>query len=327
MSADDLFLLAFLVALGLAVFLLEWGLVRSFFGVEERRERALKRRLEQVGQAQSVIEAGAPVRQHAGGQDSRLNRALASSSLTRGLPLLAEQAGMRRPLSALVFASVALGVTAVIVVWLLLRSPLPSLLAGIGAATIPWIRLVAKRAQRLRAFDEQLPDALDIIVRALKAGYPFDAALQVVAEELPDPVAEEFAITSADLNYGVTLKQALEGLLQRVPSLPLRAFVTAVVIQRETGGNLAEILSKISSVIRGVFRFQRRVRTLSAEGRLSIGILAAVPLVLGIAMIVMFPDLISELFTNPVGRQLMVICTAMFIVGYIWARRIVRIDV
>jgi Flp pilus assembly protein TadB len=181
--------------------------------------------------------------------------------------------------------------------------------------------------KRLDKFDEQLPEAIDIIIRALRAGHPFDGALKVVSEELPNPVAEEFSVTSAEINYGVSVSNALNGMVSRVPSKQLRSFVTAVLVQKETGGNLAEILENISSVIRGGFKFQRKLKTLAAEGKMSIAVLAGMPIVLGFGMYLLNPELVLELFTNPKGKELLYGVTVLFIIGFFWAKKIVKIEV
>jgi tight adherence protein B len=159
------------------------------------------------------------------------------------------------------------------------------------------------------------------------AGHPFNAALKLVAEDMRDPVAREFDLTFADINYGNDVRRALLGLLARVPSVTVMAFVTAVLVQKETGGNLAEILDQISTVLRGRFRFQRRVRTLSAEGRMSAWVLGMVPLILFGAMAILNPDYLPLLFEEEIGRQLALFALIWGGIGIYLIRRIIRIEV
>jgi tight adherence protein B len=198
--------------------------------------------------------------------------------------------------------------------------------AAAGLA-FPFVKLLKDRRQRIEKFEEQLPDAIDAMKRALRAGHPFSAALKLVSEDMDQPVAREFELTYADINYGSDLRRAMLGLLQRMPSVTVMALVTSVLVQKETGGNLAEILGQISSVIRSRFRFQRKVKTLSAEGRLSAWILALIPFALFIIISVTTPDYLPVLLEEPIGRKLVAFGFVMAVVGIYWIRRVIRIDI
>jgi len=175
--------------------------------------------------------------------------------------------------------------------------------------------------------EEQLPDAVDVIRRALRAGHPFSAALKLVAEDLEQPIAKEFELTFGDLNYGNDVRRAMLGLLDRVPSVTMMSFVTAVLLQRETGGNLAEILEQISKVVRGRFKFFRKVRTMSAEGRMSAWVLALVPLVLFAAISMTQPNYLPALVHDELGRKLIVGAVVLGLIGTLWIRKLLRIEV
>jgi tight adherence protein B len=192
---------------------------------------------------------------------------------------------------------------------------------------LPYMVVSRDRAARLAKFEEQLPDAVDIMRRALMAGHPFNATLRLVAEDMEDPVAREFDLTFSDINYGNDVRRAMLGLLSRVPSVTVMALVTAILVQKESGGNLAEILDQIARVIRGRFRFQRRVRTLSAEGRMSAWVLAMIPLILVVAMTLVNPDYLPMLLDEAVGRQLAVFAVIWASIGIFFIRRIIRIEV
>lgn len=192
---------------------------------------------------------------------------------------------------------------------------------------IPIILLLRKRAARLARFEEQLPEALDIMARALKAGHPFTETLNLISEEMQQPIAGEFGRVFSDLNFGLPLKTSLQGMLVRIPSMSLHTLITAVLIQRESGGALAEILEKVAAVIRGRFKLQRKLKTLSAEGRMSAWILAMIPFVLAFVMMVISPDYLPMLLSEPIGKQLIVAAFFMMIIGVFWIRKVIRIEV
>ena len=183
-----------------------------------------------------------------------------------------------------------------------------------------------EREKRVAVFEEQLPDALGVMSRSLKAGVPFTDSMKYIAEECADPVAGEFHKAFSDINYVMSIKAAYLNMLERMPSTSLMALVTGVLVQREIGGNLAEILDKIAAVIRGRFRLHRRVRTLSAEGRMSAWILILVPYALAGVLFIIQPTYLPLLTKDPTGRILM-IAFANSLIGVYWIRRIIRIQV
>jgi len=195
-----------------------------------------------------------------------------------------------------------------------------------GAKKLRFRRPHARAIRRVGKFEEQLPDAVDVMKRALRAGHPFNSCLKLVAEDMDEPISREFELTFADVNYGNDLRRALLGLLLRVPSTSLMAVVTAVLIQKETGGNLAEIFESISQVIRSRFRFGRRVRTLSAEGRLSAWILTLVPILLFGVLWLTTPAYLPPLLESPTGQKMIAFAVIMMVVAVFWMRKIIRID-
>jgi tight adherence protein B len=238
-----------------------------------------------------------------------------------------EQAGHSFPAYRLVLVAVAASVGAGFGAFVISRTELIAAGFAIAGAVLPFFKILRDRKQRMDRFEEQLPDAIDSMKRALRAGHPFSAALKLVAEDMDDPVAREFELTFADINYGNDMRRAMLGLLQRMPSVTVMALVTAVLVQKETGGNLAEILEQISGVIRSRFRFYRKVRTLSAEGRLSAWILAMVPFVLFALIWFISPTYLPILLQDPMGRKLIGFGFVMGVIGIFWIRRIVRIEV
>lgn len=310
-----------------AVFLLSQGIVVPVFGEGGKVRKRLKQRLDEIETAGDEDTLSSLLREKYLRRLSPWERTLESMPGMDNLARVIEQAGHHMLAYRLVFLAILVGAVAAAIGWNVTRSVVwTPALALIGAA-IPFIKIFRDRKQRIEKFEEQLPDAIDSMKRALRAGHPFAAALKLVAEDLDDPVAREFELTFADINYGNDMRRAMLGLLQRIPSLTVMALVTAVLVQKETGGNLAEILEQISAVIRGRFKFYRKVKTLSAEGRLSAWILTMVPFVLFAVISFTTPEYLPVLLDDPLGRNLVIFGFGMMIIGIYWIRRIIRIDV
>jgi tight adherence protein B len=202
--------------------------------------------------------------------------------------------------------------------------------APVGASVLfscPFVWLWYKRAQRLKKFAAQLPEAMELVARALRAGHSLAAGLHVVADEMPDPIAKEFGRAYEEQNLGVSLDEALMHMCDRVPNLDLRFFVTSVNIQRQTGGDLAEILDRIGHVIRERFKILGQVKALTAEGRLSGMVLIAMPIGLFLMMLHMKPDYVSLLWTDPMGQQMSVGAIILMLIGSYAIKKIVDIKV
>jgi tight adherence protein B len=207
---------------------------------------------------------------------------------------------------------------------------LPFALGVIGGAVafvVPPMVIARKRTKRLHKFDEQLPDGLDLISRALRAGHAFPSAMQMVATEATDPIASEFQTTFEEINYGVSVHDAMLNLATRVPSLDLRYFIISVLLQRETGGNLAELLDNLSKLIRERFQLLGRIRVLSAEGKLSAYILIGLPFFTAAAVYLVNPEFMSLLWTDPAGIRMSLTTIVMMILGSLLMWRIVKIRV
>jgi tight adherence protein B len=201
------------------------------------------------------------------------------------------------------------------------------ILAGLVTASIPFAHVWWKRKKRFDAFLEHLPDALDLISRALSAGHAFSEALHMVSTEMPDPIATEFRKTYEEQNLGLSLKLALENLTQRIPLLDLRMCVTAVLIQKETGGNLAEILEKVAYTIRERFRIMGDLKTLTTSSRMSAWLLCALPVFVAVAVTVMNPEYMSVLWKDPRGHYLIAAAMFMQITGMLIVRKILNIRI
>ena len=193
--------------------------------------------------------------------------------------------------------------------------------------SLPFVMVLSARHKRLLKIEEQLPDAIDLMARALKAGHAFSGAMQIVSSESADPIATEFRITFDEINYGIPMQDALMNLSIRIPSTDLRYLVIAVLIQRESGGNLAELLENIGSLIRARLKLLGTIRVLSADGRLSAWILGCLPFVMAMIIHLVNPGYVNILFTDPTGRLLLGTSLTMMVSGIFAMWRIIKIRV
>jgi tight adherence protein B len=205
------------------------------------------------------------------------------------------------------------------------------LLAAMAAAAVglalPIFWLKIKRGRRLRKFEEQFPEALDLLSRAIRAGHAFQTSMGMVADELPQPVGIEFRKSFDQQNFGLPLQEALNGLAERVPIMDVKFFVTAVQIQRETGGNLAEILDNLAHVVRERFKILRQVRVHTAHGRFTGYVLLGLPAFLGVALMFISPEHMHTLFTVRMGQIMVMGAMVMQTVGFLWIRQVIKIEV
>lgn len=309
------------VVLGLEGAFMWWNATR---GPEARR---IERRLREAsagahGQSQLSI-----LKQRVLSESAGIERILLMMPRVHSLDRTLVQSGL--PLSVGDFAGITAMLFALGFFSMLLfdRNLVFSLLLGVGLAAMPSVHVLRARSQRLKTFENRLPDAIDLMGRALRAGHAFPTALQMVGEEISDPIGAEFRVLFDEVNYGVSLQDAMLNLLSRMPSTDLRYFVVAVLIQRETGGNLAELLDNISAIVRSRIRLQGEIRTLSAEGRLSAWILSLLPFGAGLLIQLVNPRFLSVLWTDPVGLKLVYGALVMMAFGIWWMSRIIKIRV
>lgn len=324
---DDQTLLIFLGLVFGAVLLLAQSIFVPTFGTARQESKRLRKRLGTIEKHYASSEKVSLLREKYLRGLSPFERGLESLPGMQRAERLIEQSGHAFPAYRLVLLSVGLGIVGGVVAWLITRHPLVAMFGTLIPLWLPFKKLTVERDKRFAKFEEQLPEALEVMTRALRAGHPFNETLRIVSEEMDDPLAREFGLTFDEINYGGDVRFAMQSLLDRVPSLSLMAVVTSVLVQRETGGNLAEILQNISGVVRGRFRFQRRVRTLTAEGRLSAWILTLIPFVLFGIMAVVTPDYAMALVKEPGGLKLVFISLVLIFIGAFWIRKMLRIDV
>lgn len=255
-----------------------------------------------------------------------MQRMLESMPRMRALDRIILQSGLPWTVSKLIFTCLALAVVSCFVLVSVLRQPLlMGAVVGIAAGSLPLLFLRYKRNNRLQKFERQLPEALDLITRALRAGHAFSAALKMAGEEMAEPIAGELATVHDEVNFGVSLERALTHLSERVPLTDLRYFVVAVLIQRESGGNLTEILGNLSQLIRERLKLMGKVRVLSSEGRLSAWILAVMPFFLAGVMNLVNPEFMRPLWTDPIGHSIIKWTLGLMFVGILIMSRIVKI--
>lgn len=208
------------------------------------------------------------------------------------------------------------------------HAPLPvSILVGVASAVIPFAYVAFKRRRRLRQFEEHFPEALDLLNRAIRAGHAFTTGLGMIASEVSEPIAGEFRTTFEEQNFGLPLRDALHNLTERVPLIDVQFFVTALLIQKETGGNLAELLENLAHVIRDRFRIYRDVRTKSAHGRLTAGILVALPPLMALGLGIMNPSYLPVLYHDRIGPLILWGAVIWQAIGSVLLWRIIHIEV
>jgi tight adherence protein B len=256
-----------------------------------------------------------------------LNRSLVRLQAAMQLKRMLDQADLQITPTRLVMFSVMSGMLAALAVSVIYSSVLLMIACGLIAAAAPFAHVWWKRKKRFAAFLEHLPDALDLMSRALMAGHAFSESLHMVSAEMPEPIATEFRKTYEEQNLGLSLKLALENLTQRIPLLDLKMCVTAVLIQRETGGNLAEILEKVAYTIRERFRIMGDLKTLTTSSRMSAWLLCGLPIFVAIAVTVMNPEYMSVLWKDPRGHWLIAAAMFMQVTGMLIVRKILNIKI
>ncbi len=315
----------FIVVLSLALVLAFEAVYQAVRSVLQRRSDELKRRMQTLGQALE-------------GESNLLRRGRfaatpALDSLLRSLPLarraekLLESADSRITVAQLWGYSALLAAGALVLGVGLGLAFLPFILLVAGAVGSPTVLLVLAAGRRSRKLSEQLPEALDMMSRSLRAGHATTAAFQMVATEMPEPVSLEFGRAFEEQRLGLSLEQAIVHMTERLPAnRDLKIFATSAIIQRDTGGNLAELLAGIAETIRARYRFQGKLRTLTAEGRASGVILGALPLVFAGALQILNPKYFTPLMTEPAGHGLLLYAFVSWLLGILWLHRLTKVD-
>ena len=256
-----------------------------------------------------------------------LERMLMSFPRISKLDQLLEQAGSNMSVTSLLIMTIVFFVLGLIVGSFVLKTWVFGLATGIAIGSIPMFSIVRRKQKRMNTILMQLPDALDLIARAMRAGHAFSGGLKMVGDEMPEPIASEFRTTFDELNYGLSMENAMMHLSTRVDIPDMKYFVISVLIQRETGGNLASILDKIGSLIRERLRLFGRIRVLSSQGRLEAWILSILPFAVASILFLIWPDFVSLLWKEHAGQIMLATAGSMLILGVIVMWRMVRIRV
>ncbi|HKP72632.1 MAG TPA: type II secretion system F family protein [Pyrinomonadaceae bacterium] len=256
-----------------------------------------------------------------------LNRALVSVQAATRLKRMLDQADLQITVTRLLMFALMAGMLAGLAASMLTISVIVIVAVGLVAAAVPFVHVLWARRKRLNKFLEHLPDTLELMSRALSAGHAFAESLHMVATEMPEPIATEFRKTYEEQNLGLSLKLALDNLAARIPLLDLRLCITAILIQRETGGNLAEVLEKVAHTIRERFRIMEDLRTLTTSSRMSAWILCGLPIFVALAVTAMNPEYMSVMWSDPRGHKLLAVAMTLQVTGMLVIRKILRIKI
>jgi tight adherence protein B len=296
----------------------------------DSRQKVIRQRMEAVRKAEQrgeIDEELTLVRDELYSSVPLLHRALMRVSWTGPLRDFIAQAGMSTKPAKILLWSAVLGLGAYVGAAQFLHLALFGLFAGIFAAAIPIGIVAFKRRRRLRRFEELFPEALDLLGRAVRAGHAFTTGLEMIASESPELLAGEFRKTFEERNFGLPMRDALINLSERIPLVDVRFFVTAFLVQKETGGNLAEILDDLARLIRDRFRIHREVQVKTAQGRLTAAILIGLPIMMLIGLEIVNPRYVNVLFTDPLGTLALGAAATLQIVGALLLWKIVHIEV
>jgi tight adherence protein B len=320
-------LISFLVFL-FALFLVLGAYLLATQGTDAKRQRLQKRLAEALLHSAHTEDVEVVLaRNELLSEIPSLNRALVSMQAALHLKKMLDQADLHITPSRLVMFSGMAGMLAAMASSVLSANILLMIAAGLIAAAVPFIHVYWKRKKRFDKFLELLPDALDLMSRSLSAGHAFSESMHMVSAEMPEPIAAEFCKTYEEQNLGLSLKLALENLTQRIPLLDLRMCVTAVLIQRETGGNLAEILEKVAYTIRERFRIMGDLKTLTTSSRMSAWLLCALPIFVTLVITTMNPDYMSVLWKDQRGHYLIAAALFLQVTGMLIIRKILDIKI
>lgn len=289
-------------------------------------KRRLAQRLRELGEP---LPAGDPtvLMNRATGPLPALDRLTAATAAGTKLATLIDQSGVRTSPSAVILMSLGAALVCAVCAAAIVRLPIAPIAGAVVGLVLPVAWLVHRRSGRLKKFEEQFPEALDLMSRAIRAGHAFQTALGMVGDELPAPVGQEFKNTFDRQNFGLPLRDAMDEMAARVAIIDVRFFVTAVAIQRETGGNLSEILDNLAHVVRERFKIRRQVRVHTAHGRFTGYVLLALPAALAVALSFISPDHMTLLVRERMGQMMLAGAMVLQTIGFVWIRQVIKIEV
>lgn len=289
--------------------------------------KTLERRLEKFAAAAYQKETASITRRRVFSDVPPLHEILSKIPVMHQLDRLVVKANSRLPLGFFLLLSGVSAMACYLILAMVIHGHLIPVLIAAAVGVMPFVYLRIKKQQRVAKFERQLPGALDLMARSLRAGHAFSGGLQMVAQEFGDPIGVEFMQVVNEINFGASVEQALKNMIERVDVPDLRFFTVSVIIQRESGGNLAEILENIARLVRERFKLLGRINTLSAEGKLSAIILIALPFFVVIVLSMMNPTYLSVLLQNPSGKTMVILALCMMGAGILIIRKVINIKV
>lgn len=289
--------------------------------------KKIKRRLKAFSAGKYGNEGSSVLRKEVLSRIHFLNQILTSIPIARWMNRFLQQGNVPYTLDFFVMLIILLGSTGLFGGLMITRNPVLSIIIGICLALLPFFYIRSMKKRRMQKFERQLPDALELVARALKAGHAFSSGMQLAADEFDDPLGTEFQNTLDEINFGASVSDALKNLSIRVECPDLRYFIVSVIVQRETGGNLAEIIENLAHLIRERFKLRGRVQVLAAEGKLSAMILVALPFLVVLTLRFMNPTYIATLIEDPAGRAMAAMAVFLMVLGVLVMRKMIDIKI
>ena len=316
-----------IIIIGIPAFLVAILLIIGIYvSIDSFKKRETRRRLDTVS-GKNVLEEISIIRTRAFSYVPWLNKFLASVPRFKNIDNIIKKAGVRLPLGFFILLSLLLGSLGFLGGWVIGKKLILGVLGAGLLGMTPFFYILYKKKKRMQLFQRQFPDVLDLLSRSLRAGHSFPAGIRMVADEFPDPIGTEFREVSAEIYYGLNLHDALKNLTKRVDCEDLGFFITSVIIQRETGGNLAEMMDSIAHIIRERFKLFGRVKALAAEGVLSAWILSLLPFGVGAFIFMSNREYISLLFNDPLGQKMAIGAAIWFFMGILFMKKMVNIKI
>ncbi len=309
-----------------SVFIIEL-FVYAYKTVRNPHRKVIQRRLKKLSSSEYANDSHDITRKRILSRVPLLNTILLHTPGVRPLERLLQQANVQSPLGVFILLAAVLTLTGYLAGSLLTINRVIPLIIAAFLAGIPFLYVIRKKKKRMEKFQKQLPEGLELIARSLRAGHAFTSGMKLAADEFDDPLGPEFTETLDQINFGVSVSDALKNLAGRVDCPDLRYFVVAVILQRETGGNLAEIIESIGYIIRERFKLKGKIRILAAEGKLSAIILVAIPFFVIIALHFTSPKYINALFFEPAGRIMVAVAVVMMVIGIFVMKKMINIKV
>jgi tight adherence protein B len=319
------------LVLGIVIFMVSIAIIEllrfAFRHLDSIKRSRVQKRIKKYTFVQSSNENFDILKKRVYSEIPFLNSMIQGIFFLKALDKLATQANTRLPVGFFLLASLLLGVLGYIGIISRTHNMLLACLVAFCGLALPFGYLAFLKRRRLEKFQEQLPEGLDLIARSLKAGHAFTSGMRLAADEFPDPLGTEFQECLEEINFGVSVHQALKGLSERMVCAEVKFFVVAVILQRDTGGNLAELLESLAQLMRDKVKFDGKVRSLAAEGKITAVLLVLTPFLMALWLEISSPGYMDVFFSHPVGKMILLVCMGLMLAGVIVLNRMVDIKV